>query len=156
MKYSQYKFKFYVNANHAIYLKGTLGQKHPHTWEIVIDTIKVKDDFVQFDYIEKSVEKFFSVFQDADINTIKPFTYINPTLENLTDYFKERLAHLLGNSGWLLSKIEVSETPSRSYIIDRSDEIDELIKKEIQSASVESFLEVESERKVLQMLGEFK
>ena len=51
MKYSQYKFKFYINANHAIYLNGVLGKNHPHTWEITIDTIKVRDDFIQFDII---------------------------------------------------------------------------------------------------------
>jgi len=126
MKYSQYKFKFYLNANHAIYLGGVLGQNHPHTWEITLDTVKVSSDFIQFDFIEKSVEEFFEGFQDADINTIEPFTVTNPTLENLCDFFKTELEKLLGSHGWLLSRIEVSETPTRSYIIDRSDEIDKL------------------------------
>ena len=137
MKYSQYKFKFYLNANHAIYLNGVLGQNHPHTWEITLDTVKVSCGFVQFDFIEKSVEEFFEGFQDADINTIEPFTVTNPTLENLCGFFKNELEKLLGIHGWLLSRIEVSETPTRSYIIDRSDEIDKLnaSDKEAQEAS---------------------
>lgn len=126
MKYSQYKFKFYLNANHAIYLAGVLGQNHPHTWEISVDTIKVSDDFIQFDFIEKTVEQFFAGFQDTDINKIKPFTVTNPTLENLCHFFKNELEKILAKHGWLLTRIEVSETPTRSYIIDRSDEIDKL------------------------------
>lgn len=61
----------------------------------------------------------------------------NPTLENLCEFFKNELEKLLGSHGWLLSRIEVSETPTRSYIIDRSDEIDKLnaSDKEAQEAS---------------------
>ena len=36
MRYSQYRFSFYLNASHAIYINGELGDSHPHTWEIVI------------------------------------------------------------------------------------------------------------------------
>ena len=127
MKYSQYNFTFYLNANHAIWLGGVLGQTHPHTWEISLDTIKVGDDFVQFDQIEKSVEKYFAGFQDSDINKIEPFITTNPTLENLCGYFKNELGKLLGSKGWLLVRIEMSETPTRSYIIDLTDEVDVIL-----------------------------
>ncbi len=133
MKYSEYKFKFYLNANHAIYLAGNKGQNHPHTWEITLDTLKIRNDFVQFDVIEKSVEKFFSEWQDKDINTIPPFDVLNPTLENLCLYFKDEMNRLLGKKGWLLRRIEMSETPARSYIIDLSDEPVELGTAEEQS-----------------------
>lgn len=133
MKYSEYKFKFYLNANHAIYLAGNKGQNHPHTWEITLDTLKIRNDFVQFDVIEKSVEKFFSEWQDKDINTIPPFDVLNPTLENLCLYFKDEMNRLLGEKGWLLRRIEMSETPARSYIIDLSDEPVELGTSEEQS-----------------------
>ena len=133
MKYSEYKFKFYLNANHAIYLAGNKGQNHPHTWEITLDTLKIRNDFVQFDVIEKSVEKFFSEWQDKDINTIPPFDVLNPTLENLCLYFKDEMNRLLGEKGWLLRRIEMSETPARSYIIDLSDEPVELGTAEEQS-----------------------
>ncbi|MDD3959750.1 MAG: 6-pyruvoyl tetrahydrobiopterin synthase [Clostridiaceae bacterium] len=124
MKYSQYNFKFYLNANHAIYLNGVLGQSHPHTWEISIEAIKIRDDFIQFDVIEKQVERYISAFQDTDINQTPPFDVINPTLENICAFFKDELNKLLSSNGWLLSRIEISETPARSYIIDLSDETD--------------------------------
>lgn len=123
MKYSQYRFKFYINASHAIYIDGVLGQAHPHTWEIMLYTLKMREDFIAFDAIEKQIERYLQQFQDKYINQIEPFTTINPTLENIARYLKEELQKLLFEKKWLLLSIEVGETPSRSYIIDISDEI---------------------------------
>lgn len=123
MKYNQYRFKFYLNASHSIYLRGVLGTEHPHTWEITLDTIKLKDNFIIFNDIEKSIEKYLEKFQDKYINNISPFTTLNPTLENICGYFKDEFEMMLFKSGWLLLSIEISETPTRSYIIDISDEI---------------------------------
>lgn len=123
MNYGQYKFKFYLNANHSIYIDGKLGQNHPHTWEFIIETIKVKEDFVQFDYIEKEVDKLFSTWQNTYINSVAPFDVLNPTLENICIYFRKVLSELLETNGWLLTRMEVSESPSRSYIIDITDEV---------------------------------
>lgn len=153
MRYSEYKFKFYINANHAIYLDGTLGQNHPHTWEISLDTIKVGDDFIQFDLIEKEVEKYFSYFQDININTIDPFTAINPTLENLCEHFKKDLNEILSKNGWLLTRIEMSETPARSFIIDLSDDVDEMIDRQQKIASAETRLKIAAHEKLVSILG---
>lgn len=122
-----YRFKFYLNASHAIYSNGVIGQSHPHTWEITLDVIKARQDFVQFDVIEKNVEGYFEKYQDGNLNKIPPFDAINPTLENITDYFKKNLFNILAKMGWLLIKIEVSETPARSYIIETDAEIDSLL-----------------------------
>lgn len=124
MQYDQYRFKFYFDASHSIYIAGTLGQSHPHTWEVIINTVRVRKSFVPFDKIEKKVESFLSQYQDTYINSIEPFTTINPTLENICNYFKESIQFMLYEDGWLLLSIEISETPVRSYIINLSDEID--------------------------------
>jgi 6-pyruvoyltetrahydropterin/6-carboxytetrahydropterin synthase len=125
VKYDKYKFKFYLNASHSIYINGVLGQNHPHTWELSLDVLKVWDSFVQFNNVEKAIEDLLSKFQNNYINEIEPFTELNPTLENICEYFKEELKNLLMNIGWILMIIEISETPSRSYIIDLIDEVDE-------------------------------
>lgn len=138
MKYSHYRFKFYLNASHSIFINGKQGEKHPHTWEIIIEALKVDDDFVQFDYIEKEVEKYFEGWQDKDINSIEPFDSINPTLENLCLFLKNKLSDLLAKDGWLLTRIEIAETPSRSFIVDISDEIQMQTEKQIQSEFNES------------------
>lgn|GEM_PF-513193 len=124
MKYNQYRFKFYFNASHAIYLLGELGQSHPHTWEIIVQTVKITDNFVLFNEIEKAIEDFLTRYQDVSINTVEPFTTTNPTLENICTYFKECTQEMLYAKGWLLLSIELSETPTRSYLISESNELD--------------------------------
>ena len=123
MKYNQYRFKFYLNATHSIYIKGKLGEEHPHTWEIILNTVKLKDNFIIFNDIEKYIEQYLSKFQDKYLNETAPFNTLNPTLENICGYFKDAFQSLLFEKGWVLLSIEISETPARSYIIDISDEV---------------------------------
>lgn len=121
-RYKQYKFKFYLNARHAIYIDGILGAMHPHTWEITLHVIKMQNNFIQFAELEKKIEVFIDQYQDQELNAIPPFDTINPTLENCCDYFKEELSKILNQEGWLFLMIEMSETPSRSYVISMIDE----------------------------------
>ena len=117
MRYQQYKFKFYLNARHGIYINGKLGEAHPHTWEIILHVVKGKNQFVQFDALEKTVEKFMEPYQK-----IPPFDMINPTLENCAHYFKDRLQEILNREGWIFLMMEMSESPARSYVISMIDE----------------------------------
>nr|MBQ8252768.1 6-carboxytetrahydropterin synthase [Lachnospiraceae bacterium] len=119
MRYSQYKFNFYLNASHAIYIDGKLGAAHPHTWEIIIRTIKSQKEFVMFNEVENRIEQFLGTYQNRYINEFEPFDAMNPTLENITSYFLEQLEELLEPLGWIVFYIEVSETPTRSYVISR-------------------------------------
>lgn len=116
-RYSQYKFKFYLNASHSIYINGVHGERHPHTWEISIHVLKMRDEFIMFNYIEKHIEELLAVYQDKFINDVEPFNTLNPTLENICTYFKDKLRDLLNREGWILLLIQISETPTRSYII---------------------------------------
>lgn len=124
MRYSQYKFKFYLNASHAIYINGLKGQVHPHTWEITIHVLKEKEEFVEFSMLEKKIEDWMKQYQDRLLNEVSPFDRINPTTENCCDYFKEVLKKMLCDEGWLLLTIEMSETPTRSYVINLYDSVD--------------------------------
>lgn len=119
MKYSQYKFSFYLNASHAIYINGELGAPHPHTWEIVIKTIKSQKGFMLFQEIEKTIEEFLSPYQNKFLNEFPPFDERNPTLESITAFFLEQFDRILEQFGWIVFYIEVAETPTRSYIISR-------------------------------------
>jgi len=141
LQHAQYRFKFYFNASHAIYLSGEVGQSHPHTWEVILNVMKVTDNFVIFDEVEKMCEEFLSRFQDVYINTVQPFTTVNPTLENLCIYFKEKLQEMLHGLGWLLLSIELSETPSRSYVISVTDEMS-VRKSYFESQSEETLQEI--------------
>ena len=122
MRYQQYKFKFYMDARHAIYIGGKLGEVHPHTWEIVLHVVKGKENFEPFHVLEKAVEEFLEPFQNNYLNDIKPFDILNPTIENVCLYFKEKLQEILNAMGWIFLMIEMSETPGRTYVISMLDE----------------------------------
>jgi 6-pyruvoyltetrahydropterin/6-carboxytetrahydropterin synthase len=117
VRYRQYKFKFYLNASHSIYIDGLFGQRHPHTWEISIQILKMRDEFIAFDSLEKEIESFLDKYQNKYLNDLEPFNSLNPTLENVCKYLRNEFRKLLNRQSWLLLLIEVAETPTRSYII---------------------------------------
>lgn len=121
-RYRQYRFKFYLNARHAIFIDGNLGEVHPHTWEITLNVIKGRDEFIQFHALEQKIEAFMDQYQDRYLNEVEPFDVVNPTLENCCHYFKEKLSEILADQGWLFLMMEMSETPARSYVISIADE----------------------------------
>ncbi|MDD5949675.1 MAG: 6-carboxytetrahydropterin synthase [Lachnospiraceae bacterium] len=122
MRYRQYRFKFYLNASHAIVIGGHFGERHPHTWEIAITVLKYRENFVEFGEVEKRIEEFLEPYQNRMLNEVPPFDTINPTLENVCENFKDRLKELLNGLGWVLLKVEMSETPTRTYVINLLDE----------------------------------
>jgi 6-pyruvoyltetrahydropterin/6-carboxytetrahydropterin synthase len=124
MLHSKYKYKFYLNAAHSININGKIGERHPHTWEIAIEVTNIDEGIILFDQIEKSIEDYLNKFQDQYLNDISEFAVMNLTLENLCAFFKNSLREIIYENGMVLLSIEMSETPSRSYIINISDEID--------------------------------
>lgn len=126
MRYSQYKFKFYLNASHIIYINGSMGERHPHTWEITIHVLKEREEFIEFSTLEKKIEDWMKQYQDKLLNEVTPFDKVNPTMENCCDYFKEELKKILVSIGWILLTIEMSETPTRSYVINLFDTDDQI------------------------------
>ncbi len=85
----QYRFRFYINASHGIYIDGKLGELHPHTWEIILTMMKGQEGFAPFHEIEKLCESSFARYQDGILNEIPPFTTVNPTLENITAVLRD-------------------------------------------------------------------
>lgn len=98
---------------------------HPHTWEIMIEVLSTKENFVQFDRVEFAINKLLEKYQDQFINSIEPFDKVNPTLENIVFYFKKMIEEQVKEYNMILLTIEISETPSRSYIINSYDEVEE-------------------------------
>lgn len=115
--YREYRFKFYLNANHFIIIDGKEGQTHPHTWEFIVSIAIDKNEFVQFDSYERAIEEYFKQYQNTVINTKKPFNLIIPTLENMAEYFVEKLQDIVKEMGGQLMQLEMSETPTRSYVL---------------------------------------
>ncbi len=120
--------------SHAIYIKGKLGERHPHTWEIAMSILRINDNFTTFTDLEKQIDHFFSQYQEKYLNDCEPFDKINPTLENACEHFKNEISKILNNAGWILMIIEISETPTRSYVINVMD--DDSAELEQSSASI--------------------
>ena len=115
--YREYRIKSYLNMNHYIVINGKNGETHPHTWEFVFTIVTKVDEFVQFSTFEKIIEAFLDIYQNNVMNDIKPFDVINPTVENVSEYFANELRNHLREKGGQLVSLEGSETPTRSYIL---------------------------------------
>ncbi len=115
--YRQYKLKFYLNMNHFIIIGDKPGEVHPHTWEIIISVVSAQEDMTPFTSIERRMEAVMDQYQDKLLNDCAPFDKIVPTVENAAKYFFRLIQDNLIQEGWILMMLEVSETPTRSYII---------------------------------------
>lgn len=115
--YRQYKFKFYLNMNHFIIMNDKPGEVHPHTWEIILSVIAAQGDMTPFASIERKMDEIMEQYQDKLLNDCKPFDKVVPTVENAAKYFFRLIQDNIIQEGWILMMLEVSETPTRSYII---------------------------------------
>lgn len=112
-----YKFKFYINARHSVSFDGVKSEIHPHTWETVI-FIKVKsNNFINFTKIEKYFEKYFDQFEGKYLNDLEYFNGVQPTMENIGKRIFSDINGSLNSNRLILSQLEISENPTRTYII---------------------------------------
>ncbi len=118
IKYRTYRYKFYLDANHYIYTPaGERGMVHPHTWEFAVELKNRNGDFVMFSDIERMINEVLQPFQNICLNDVEPFDKKIPTLENIGEHFKDVMGKRMLELNWELLRMEISETPSRSYII---------------------------------------
>ena len=72
---------------------------------------------MMFNEVEKLIEDYLGQYQEKYMNDCAPFDTMNPTLENIAQFFMEDLQKNLNPINWVIFTMEISETPSRSYII---------------------------------------
>lgn len=120
--FREYKIKVYLNARHFIYINGNQGETHPHTWEFVLYMKFNKQNFIEFTEFEKVINAYIEKYQNRIINELEPFDTLIPTLENITDCFSKDLFKIIQDMNGLLIRIEASETPTRSYVVDINDD----------------------------------
>lgn len=118
MIYRVYELKFYLNAQHYITIDGKRGQLHPHTWEFTLRFQLPRDSFVEFSQVEKKIQEYLAPYQNQVMNDVEPFDTLEPTVENMTDYFAQEFQRLIGNMQGNLLEVRNSETPTRSYIVE--------------------------------------
>ena len=111
--YREYRIKFYLNMRHYIIINGNKGETHPHTWEFALDIKFGRSSFVEFNIFEKGITDFLDKYQNKVLNEEDPFNAILPTLE---------FYRIIHNIGGILTSVEASETPTRSYIINMEEQ----------------------------------
>lgn len=116
--YREYRLKFYLNARHFILIDGKAGDIHPHTWEFSLIIRVGRGSFTQFNLFEKCINAYLAPYQNQLLNECKPFDVIIPTLEHIASCFSEEFFTRLEKVGGELIRMEVSESPTRSYILD--------------------------------------
>lgn len=117
-----YRFKTYLNASHWVVFDGKRGELHPHTWEFGAKIELLTEELVPFDVYERAINTVFEPYQNQTINEVAPFDLLVPSLENLVEVFGDRLKGVVSDFDAALLEFEGSETPTRSYMLDYSDE----------------------------------
>ena len=121
--YREYRIKFYLNMRHYIIIDGKKGEIHPHTWEFALDIKFGRSSFVEFNIFEKGIANFLEKYQNKVLNDEEPFDSIMPTLENVTDYFSSEFYRIIHDIGGMMTRLEASETPTRSYIVNMAEQV---------------------------------
>ena len=115
--YREYRLKFYLNARHYIIIGGNKGDVHPHTWEFTLHIRFGRGAFTEFNTFERGINDYLAPFQNTTLNEMEPFDTILPTLESMTDHFAEEFRRIIHDINGILVRVEASETPTRSYIL---------------------------------------
>ena len=118
-----YRFKTYLNASHWVIFDGERGELHPHTWEFCAKIGLLSSELVPFGVYEHAIDAVFAPYQNQTVNEIAPFDTVVPSLESLVEVFGARLRQVVSEFDAVLLEFEGSETPTRSFVIDYSDEL---------------------------------
>lgn len=113
-----YRFKFYLNARHSVKFEGNVSAIHPHTWEIAILFRSKQEETVSFSSFEKELEIYFLQFEGKFLNELIIFKGITPTMENIGKILFEDIKKLVNNRDLEFKTFEISENPTRTYMIE--------------------------------------
>ena len=106
---------------------------HGHNWIVVVHCkskeLNENGMVTDFAIIKKMISE---KFDHQYFNKIKPFDEINPTIENIGKYLSKTFNKELYKLGWAMLCIEISESPSRSFIINV---VGDEIRKELTKAN---------------------
>ncbi|WP_297522786.1 6-carboxytetrahydropterin synthase [uncultured Clostridium sp.] len=118
----KYKFKFYVNAKHNVTINSKKSNIHPHTWEVITFLSVSKTEIINFSEFENNLTHYFEAFEGKYLNDLKSFENIEPTMEHMACIFFNEISALIENKDFNLETIEISENPTRTYIISSIDD----------------------------------
>lgn len=98
------------------------GKRHNHTWEIISEFKSAGDHMIIFNDIERTLNDIFQTFSGKFLNELPAFQKINPTVENVTIWLFKLITDALDGLHADLIRLEVGESPTRSYCITVEDD----------------------------------
>ncbi|MGL5153009.1 MAG: 6-carboxytetrahydropterin synthase [Clostridium sp.] len=113
-----YKFNFYINAKHSVDFGKGRSQIHPHTWETKISLGSSIEEELNFSLVENKLQAYFNRFEGIYLNELDHFSKKEPTMENIGKVFFNHIQLICKSLNLELLKIEISENPTRTYIIE--------------------------------------
>ena len=124
---------------------------HFHSFELILFVEDSSEDFVLYGDFEKVVHQCLKPYEYKNLGNIEPFNHIEPTMENIGHVFYSKLEEALKTYGFKLIRLEISETPSRTYIVSpydkklKEDKVKELLIKNILSYTEEEMIKASFE-----------
>lgn len=113
-----YKFKVYINAMHSVNFNDKKSNVHSHMWETAVYIDAKESNFINFTKFENILESYFEYYEGKYLNELDKFKEIDPTMEEIGKAIYEDLFKLLKHYNLGLRRIEISENPTRTYIIE--------------------------------------
>lgn len=110
-----YKFKYYLNASHSFH--NDRENAHAHTFAITLFIEIMEKGFISFYEVDKKLEQYFAAYNGQYLNETAAFSDIEPTCENMGDFFYEDIRERLMKYRMHLRQLEIAETPVRKYCI---------------------------------------
>ena len=114
---TNYCFHYFISILHSV--NNVRENMHSHTLEIVTYVRNNKNTYEQFDEIEKYAGSFLSRYDNHYMNDMAEFEG-DASVENIAEVFFEKISAVLEDNGYSLERLEMSETPLRTYIISRT------------------------------------
>lgn len=117
MAFLGYKFSSKINISHSTTTASTISNEHFHSLDITLYLEKPNSDFASYDVIEDRIKECLNCYSGKNLNKTNYFSVVEPTLENIADYFFEQLKIVVNEESFDLITLEISEIPTRIYSV---------------------------------------
>lgn len=108
----------FFGARHFVTMNGVQGPPHHHSFrvEVLMETSEQDNDGVVIGFGEarRLIENIVSGYNETLLNTVEPFTTLQPTSENIAKVIFDRLKGQLGDDQIRLKQVRVWESPTNS------------------------------------------
>jgi 6-pyruvoyltetrahydropterin/6-carboxytetrahydropterin synthase len=109
----------FFNARHAVGDESP----HAHSWKVEIKVRRLRylgeQSLIGIDRTRETMRKLFARYEDRFLNEIPPFTFEEPTAENLVVYLFEQLDKEFRGTEATLYSLTIWESPTNYVTIQR-------------------------------------